>query len=254
MALPQSGRSPYLTPEHREPLIDFQAVEQAGGDYLLGERFLEPDLAEAAKTDAVVSQMRAAHDSYRNGFKALKEALRSQDPAMTPEANLMDMKKRSDSWLEDITKRATEATANANRTIDAIDNDIRTKLEIEDGPRSHEIRRHLLGLKENDRLTVALKAIDAGDKETMAAVLIGPAFLTGFTDEQRAMLRSRQAEKMAGDLIARKRIIEKAKATNMRTLDELLPALDAIFPRHIVEEITKRMQATTKIKDDFRKL
>ncbi|BCH12112.1 hypothetical protein MesoLj131c_63700 [Mesorhizobium sp. 131-3-5] len=141
-----------------------------------------------------------------------------------------------------------------HQTIEAIDNDIRTKLEIEDGPRSHEIRRHLLGLKENARLTVALKAIDAGDKETMAAVLIGPAFLTGFTDEQRAMLRNRQAEKLAGDLIARKRIIEKAKATNMRTLDELLPALDAIFPRHRIEEIKKRMQATKTVKDSFFKL
>jgi hypothetical protein len=254
MALSQNRRAPYLTPEHREPIFDFQAVDQAGGDYLLGERYLEPDLAEVAKTDAVVSQLKGVHDSYRNGFKALKEALRSQDPGMTPEANLMDMKKRSDSWLEDITKRATEATANANRTIEGIESDVRAKLEIEDGPRSHEIRRHLLGLKENDRLTVALKAIDAGDKETMSAVLIGPAFLTGFTDEQRAMLRNRQAEKMAGDLIARKRIIEKAKATNMRTLDELLPALDAIFPRHRIEEITKRMQATKTVKDSFFKL
>ncbi|TIN20742.1 MAG: hypothetical protein E5Y31_22530 [Mesorhizobium sp.] len=78
-----------------------------------------------------------------------------------------------------------------------------------------------------------------------------PAFLTGFTDEQRAMPRDRQAETMAGELIARKRIIEKAKATNMQTLDELLPALDAIFPRHLVEEITKRMQATKSVRDGF---
>ncbi|MER9841099.1 hypothetical protein NKJ59_07580 [Mesorhizobium australicum] len=65
--------------------------------------------------------------------------------------------------------------------------------------------------EENDRLTVELKAIDAGDKETMAAVLIGPAFLTGFSHDQRAMLRNRRAEKIAGDPIARKRLIEKAR-------------------------------------------
>ncbi|GLQ79287.1 hypothetical protein GCM10007881_28050 [Mesorhizobium huakuii] len=254
MALPQNQRAPHLTTNTHDPLIDLRVVDEAGGDHLLGERYLKPNLAEAVTTDAVVSQMKGAHDSLRNGFTAMKAALRSQDPTMTPEANFMDLKKRADGWLDSIAKLATDASTQAKRTIEGIDNDIRAKLEIEDGPRSNEIRRHLLGLKENDRLTVALKAIDAGDKETMAAVLIGPSFLSGFSDDQRTMLRNRQGEKMAGDLIARKKVLEECISTNLRTVDEALSAVDAIFPRHRVEEITKRRQATKAVRDGFHPL
>jgi hypothetical protein len=38
------------------------------------------------------------------------------------------------------------------------------RLDIAEGLRSNEIRRHFLALPENDRLTLALKAIDAADK------------------------------------------------------------------------------------------
>ncbi|MDX8513597.1 hypothetical protein [Mesorhizobium captivum] len=254
-AFPGKQRAALLDPNHREPLIDLGVVATVGGDALRGQQYRAPEFqTDAAKADAVVAQLSAAHGSLHTSFEALQQACRVQDPAMTEQANFLDLHKRANAWIDGEAKRFTTARTQAETTIEGIDNDIRARLEISDGPRSNEIRTHFKAMKDGDRLSLALKAIETGDKETMAALLIGPAYLSGLKDEQQTMLRNQMAEKFAGDLVTRKKVIEKGIATNSRAFDEALLAVDRIFPRHRVDEITNAIQAAKKIKDDFRKL
>ncbi|RWM39958.1 hypothetical protein [Mesorhizobium sp.] len=253
-ALSDKQPAPYLVPGARE-LIDLAAVAKAGGDNLRGQRYLAPEFqTEAAKADAVVAGLAGAHDTYRKGFEALQKAANAKDPAMTPEAGFLDLKRRADAWIDDASKRATAATAQAKRAIEGIDNDIRARLEISEGPRSEEIRGHFKGLKENERFALAMKAVEAGDKETIASLLIGPAYLTGLSDDQRNVLRNQMAEKFAGDLVTRKKVIEKGIAINDQSLNELLLAYGEIFPKHRVDEVTKAVQAAKAVRDEFFKL
>ncbi|TPO07133.1 hypothetical protein [Mesorhizobium sp. B1-1-5] len=255
MPTPEKQRAPYLTPETREPLIDLGVVATVGGDALRGRQYLAPEFqTEAAKADTVVAQMAGMHDVLRTGLEGLQRTLRVQDPAMTEEANFLDLNRRTNGWIEAVANQATVASTQAKRTSEALDNDIRSKLEISEGPRSNEIRSHFKAMKNGDGLSLALKAIEAGDKETTAAILSGPAYLSGLSDEQQNMLRNQMALKFAGDLVSRKNVIEKAMAVNDRAFNELLLAVGQIFPKHRVDEITKRMQTAKKDKDDFFKL
>ncbi|MGX8013736.1 hypothetical protein ACVDG8_034595 [Mesorhizobium sp. ORM8.1] len=252
--MPTPGRmpAPYLTPEHRDPLIDLGVVATVGGDALKGKQYLAPEFqTDAAKADAVVVQLSGAHDSVRTSFDALQRAARVQDPSMTEHAHFLDLHDRAYRRLESEAERLKSARIQAERTIEGLDNDIRSRLEIAEGLRSNEIRSHFKAMKNGDALSLALKAIEAGDKETMAAVLGGPAYLAGLSDDQRNMLHNQMAEKLAGDLVTRKKVIQKAIGINSRAFDELMFAVGAIFPKHRVDEIRNAIQAVKKVKDGF---
>lgn len=255
MATPDKKPASPLIPGYSEPLIDLGVVATVGGDALRGRQYLAPEFqTEAAKADAVVAQLAAAHDGVRTSFDELQQTCRVQDPSMTEHAHFLDLRDRADKRLKSEAERVKSARIPAERTIEGIDNDIRSRLEIAEGPRSNEIRSHFKAMKNGDALSLALKAIETGDKETMAAILGGPAYLSGLSDEQQNTLRNQMALKFAGDLVTRRNVIEKGLAINDRAFNELLFAVGAIFPKHRVDEITNGIQAAKKVKDGFQKL
>lgn len=56
-----------------------------------------------------------------------------------------------------------------------------------------EIRAHVKSLADGKRSTFAYAAVEAGDKQTVAAILHAPAYLSGLTDKQMSALRQRAA-------------------------------------------------------------
>lgn len=60
-----------------------------------------------------------------------------------------------------------------------------------------EIRAHVKALPDGKRATFAYAAVEAGDKQTVAALLHAPAYLSGLTDKQMAALRQRAAHAFA---------------------------------------------------------
>lgn len=61
-----------------------------------------------------------------------------------------------------------------------------------------EVRAHMKGMKRaEERLSHAMRAVEAEDKTTVAAILHAPAYLSGLTDEAHALVRARAAAKFA---------------------------------------------------------
>lgn len=60
-----------------------------------------------------------------------------------------------------------------------------------------EIRAHVKALPDGKRATFAYAAVEAGDKQTVAALLHAPPYLSGLTDKQMAALRQRAAHAFA---------------------------------------------------------
>ena len=60
-----------------------------------------------------------------------------------------------------------------------------------------EIRTHLKGLAKGERVTFVKRAIDEGDRRTVAAVLHAPPYLSGLTDRQLGTLRDFAANAFA---------------------------------------------------------
>jgi len=225
------------------------ALDEIGGDALKGELYVAPDLAAAATDDPVVSQMRGTHDFLRKGFGAIRNALRTQDPTRTAEAHFMEVRQKADQWLADGARKAEATRTVAESAIAAIDKEIAETLGIEDGKYATEVRSHFFQMSKNDRITAIRDAIEKFDKETMGALLSGPAYLSGFAADEQAMFRRLYAEWHAAKPIARRAVIEKSIAINNRTFDEALLAAGAMFPRGKVADITDRIGKAQAAKD-----
>lgn len=250
MAVPAGKQiGPIAVSASGKPIVPDNVLNGTFPEVLTAPQYLAPDLAAAAGSDTVVSSLKSAHDRMRTSFDAVRTALRMNDPAMTPEANFIRVKQLSDRSVDDIARQLQSAREAGERTIGLMDDGIGERLAFSDTSRAGEIRNHFKGLKKDERLSLAFNAIDSGDKETLAAILNGPHYLTGFTDDDRATIRNRYAEVHAGDLIERKRIIQKALKINNDAFNSLLGAIGRLFPSEKVKEIADRMQAAQTVRD-----
>lgn len=67
-----------------------------------------------------------------------------------------------------------------------------------------EIRAHLARLPDADRLKLLEERIEAGDAETVHAIMSAPVYLSGLNEVERASLRARAEAKFAPELVARR--------------------------------------------------
>lgn len=225
------------------------SLNDIGGDALKGQLYVAPDLAEAAAKDPIVSNMRGTHDFLRKGFDAIQNALRTQDPTRTAEAHFMEVKKKAEQWLSDGARKAEATRTAAEAAIAAIEQEIVEELGIADGKYASEIRAHFLQMPKNDRINAIRAAIEKRDAETLGALLSGPSFLSGFSDDEQALFRRLYAEKYAAKPLARKAAIEKSVDINRRTFDEALMAVSAMFPHGKVADISARIEKAQAAKD-----
>lgn len=238
-----------MAPPYQPKIVSDEILDKVGGDALQGQMYLAPDLAEASTNDIAVRQLRTVHDERRTAFDAMLQALRTRDPEMTAAGHYYEIYKQADKFITQTVKNGDTANKSAMRQIEALNNDIVNRLELVETSRATEIRAYFRAIKKpNERMTLAYKVIDDFDKETMAALLNAQTFLTGFTDDEIAVLRNHHEGKHAADLVARRKAIEKALTINRTAFDQLLVAMDAIFPKAKVEEIAAKVTKARNIK------
>jgi hypothetical protein len=229
-----------------KPLLTVPA--NVGTDHLNGDLYLHPDIA-AFKNDPVIANLASAHKGYREGFGNVVAAMKVRDPSVTEAKQFLDVAKRAQTWLASAADRGTSASTAAKHEIERIDRTIVETLGIVEGTYSAELRAHFKSLKPNDRVPAAMAAIKAKDATTLAAILAAPAALSGITVEQQKVIRDEYERIHAGDLLKRRRAIEKALAVNLRTFDDALSEIDRLFPRKTVAEITARTNEARAAKE-----
>ncbi len=211
-------------------------------DYLVGQMYLDPDLAEAAKNDPVVLNAQKAHDYLRKNFDAIKKSRATPDPMLTPDANFVEAMERYDRLLRDGGKKMEAARTDAVNTIAALDREMAENLGLKEGVYSAEIRAHFATLDKGGRVNALRTAIEAFDKDTLAATLSGPAYLSGLTADEQAMFKRMFAEAHAPKLIARKAVIQKALDTNFRAYNGAIVEHDRMFPKRDVADTQARKE------------
>lgn len=219
-------------------------------DYLVGQMYAAPDLAEASANDPIVLNMERAHDYLRKNYDAINKARNTPDPTLTADGNFMDTMDRSDRWLRESARRMETARTEAQRTIATLDREMADQLALREGSYSSEIRAHFAGLDKNARISAIRTAIEAFDKETLAAVLTAPCYLSGFTAEDQALFHRIYAEKHAPKLIARKAVIQKALDTNFRAYNSAIVEHERMFPKNEVADIQARKEKARKAKEE----
>jgi hypothetical protein len=93
-----------------------------------------------------------------------------------------------------------------------------------------EIRAYARSLKDHERHKFVEEAIEAGDLQTLSALLNAPRYLSGLTDQRRALYRDSAAEKFAGQdfkqLAAADKVVDHlmtASSVMLKKFGELLP-------------------------------
>ena len=217
-------------------------------DALGGDHFLHPDFAHYAD-DAVIQNLSATNKHYRDGFANIISAVGVVDPTVTESKRFLDLAKRADTWLAASAERGTSATTMAKNELTRINAEIETTLRIVDGKYDVEVRSHYKSLKPNERIANAMAAVKANKTETLAAILVGPAELSGLNDEQQQLIRSEHERVNASKLVGRRKAYEKAMAINARAFDEAMIQTSKIFPKSVVAEITARTNEARAAKD-----
>lgn len=218
-------------------------------DMLAGEQYLRRELHDAAEKDATIGNLKKAHDFMRERFHALKDAMRSPDPTMTPDANYLEMKKRADAVIDQAAKTCSEARTGGEKMVASIDNDIAVRTRLVEGPRAAEIRAHIRQKKVAERVAFLEAAIGSDDIETLGAVFSGPAYLSGLEDKTREVFLSSYRRKVAGDLVERRATVQLAMEINNTTFNDFLNACSAVFPKGRTDEIAARVNAVKAKKD-----
>lgn len=136
--------------------------------------FGEVDTIRADRRRTPYGQAADARDAIRRGFGSIKGSLDQEFNA------LVEARQRLGVAID-------EALAPAARTCEAA-----------------EIRGHFASLPDADRFKLLEERVEAGDAETVHAVLSAPPFLSGLSDTQRAALRAQAEQRFAPELVARR--------------------------------------------------
>jgi hypothetical protein len=103
---------------------------------------------------------------------------------------------------ENLINAADRSLRRVSATIDARSASLERHIKALDDPSAKtpiaaEIRSHVKSLKKPAKLMFLQKAIEEGDKRTVAAVLAGPAYLSGLDTEMHNTIHAMAADKFA---------------------------------------------------------
>ncbi len=217
---------------------------------VIGQFFLDPEVANA--NDATINELKHVYEARRTFLEKLVEARRNTNPRLTAEENFMRVFDQKEQRQAQIAKQSDAAQTRANERLKEIDRDIEAELELREPEAGKEIRAYFSSLDPNERMPTLLKRLQAGDKETLAAVTTQQAYLSGLTDEQVALLRAQNAETNAPHNYARRKALKKALTYHLDGSTKFIVDTAKLFPAETVKAIKSKSKAADDINESIR--
>lgn len=167
------------------------------------------------------STLRPLHRALEECASIAREIVSHRDNTLKqPDPNLSDagqqhrIREHSEPALIGANKILTAALAKADASVEKMEAELdRVLPALEEGDHGAEIRQHIKVLPDRERRAFVLRAQETDDTTTIASVLGAPAYLSGLTDADMALVRERRAEAAA-----------KAKPGLAKRLDQLRTA------------------------------
>lgn len=216
----------------------------------IGQYFLDEAVSNSPHPE--INSLNQAHDKLRTSLDRFVLSRQNINPEQTLDRAFMDDYRLSEERYTQLAKTVISAVKQASDQRDALDNDISNALALRDPPSGAEIRSHFKALPPEERLSNLMARADAGDLETLAAVLTQKAFLSGVTDEQQEVLRNHHSERNAPELVKRKRIIDKAIKYVTDAHVQYVNDTAELFPKKRVDSIKAKSKAANDLRDSIR--
>ncbi|MFO1209596.1 MAG: hypothetical protein U1E40_10290 [Amaricoccus sp.] len=125
-----------------------------------------------------------------------------------------------------------EQTAALNRNVNALETRVASALTdpYSKTPLGAEIRQHIKGLKDGERLGFVRSLIASNKKSDVAAVLDAPSYLSGLTDDMHSVVRDMAADHFAPtdyrQLRATREVISRVERASGHLLSAFTKVLD----------------------------
>lgn len=139
----------------------------------------------------------AFEEAYR-GIAIVHDAREAakKNPTLNEAAQIIATQDVADRVFARVAKALDVTADNLKKGITYLEGELTKPIEAQGSHQiSAEIRSHFKGLKPEERNVLLRRAINGGDHRTAAAVLSGPGYLSGFTDDMHAVMLRTYHEK-----------------------------------------------------------
>lgn len=166
--------------------------------------------------DATAPVLSATESAFRSAYIAVKavhdaRALASQNEAWTEGSVVIQTDALARKHMDRVTRSFDAAHARLKDGVASIERDLSAPVASK---ASHgiaaEVRAHVKGLTTDKRLALVQHAITSGDDTTATAVLGGPSYLSGLTEEMQATLTRQYHEHNSPEATVRLRAMRGA--------------------------------------------
>lgn len=188
--------------------------------YLLNPgQWKHPELVEAEKLgNPALTSLKIAHNSLHDSVMSLNEMRKNPNPYKTDAENQRLLEKAIERAMLANAQRTDRARESAKAEIQRVQSKVESYLRETD--RASEIRSYIRGRSEGERADIIARAIEAQDKETIAAVLNAPAYLSGLKEDRQQAIKQQYLQKVDPDLIKLERALTRAdKLTDEASLE-----------------------------------
>lgn len=164
----------------------------------------------------VVNMFDAAYQTIGDIHKARAQG--EKNPGCTDAQRILQLAKLGETNQERITRKWDSVYQNLSKQIDALESQLNSpmKAAAERPGIANEIRQHFKGLTSEQRMALLNDAEKRGDAETLQSVLGAPAYLSGMTEEMRA-IRTRMYHEAKSPEAAKRLKVSRAAAEMMET-------------------------------------
>lgn len=220
------------------------------GDELAGDQYARKDWQERIEQgDGVLGSLANAHRQFYQYHRDLKEAFERRDPEQTEDGHFMAIKRLGEQTLTRAASASDQARERAEAVIGEIQTALKHQLGIAETHRAGEIRTMLRSLPDSDRNAIIQQAIADKDGETIAAIVEGPAYLSGLKRDQAKATRNQYETTHGGDLPARAAALQKAIDINRKTATQALQFQSALLPHERAREIEAKQAAAKAMRE-----
>jgi len=161
--------------------------------------------------NAAVDALSTAYDSLGKIHEA--KAAASKNQAFNEHQQVLVVADFAEKHQTLVAKKFDSAVASLTKGIDAMDAMLNNPIKA-DAERlnvAQEIRAHTKGLSVDERLKFLTDAHDAGDTETLRAVLGAPAYLSGMSEQERQVRTRMFHEKNSPETANRLKVMRAAR-------------------------------------------
>jgi hypothetical protein len=155
---------------------------------------------------------RAFEEVYR-GIASVHDAREAakRNPTLNEASQVIATQDFADKVFAKVAKAMDVTADNLKKGIDGIEKELTKPIEAQGSQSiSAEIRAHFKGLKPEERNVLLRNAINGGDHRTATAVLGGPSYLSGFTDDMHVLHLRSYHEKAYPQLAKRLKVFRGA--------------------------------------------